>query len=130
MIPETMRRSAPPGFHHSLEMRRVPEQPCVWLTTPLELIEGSPTSALVHSAALADLTGGIHYHLQPPDPDRRGSFINTDTLLHLERLPAGRWLGLESLQISDHQGIGLAAVRLLDERGPFGTAQQSLLEQR
>jgi hypothetical protein len=122
----------PPGFHFSLEVRMVPEQVAAWLTTPLDLVEGQTISAFERAVALADLTGGLTGRVssgeQPPAADaRRPSFINTDTSLHLERMPTGRWVALDKIQLSDRDGIGIAAVRLLDEQGRFGIAQQSLL---
>jgi hypothetical protein len=112
----------------------VPERLAGWLTTPLDLVEHEPITDFERAAALADLAGGLTGRMgSAPDtsdadaPLPRARFINTDTQLHLTRMPKGSWVGLEKILLADLDGIGNAAVRICDEQGPFGTALQSLL---
>jgi len=84
----------PPGFHLSVEVRISEDElgPAVWATTPLDLIEGQATSALVRAAMLSDLTFALSGRLMLrrrlvlADP-RRVSLINADVTLYLEPRP-------------------------------------------
>jgi hypothetical protein len=58
---------------------------------------------------------------------RRYLFINVDLSLHLHRLPAGEWVRLDAVTVSERNGIGVADTALHDERGPIGRALQTLL---
>ena len=53
-----MGEMTPPGFHRSV--RDPPEVPApdraVWITTPLELVEGEETTPFVRASAVSDLT--------------------------------------------------------------------------
>ena len=60
----------------------------------------------------------------------RNRFVNVDLGVHLHRLPAGEWVGLEATTTPEPSGIGLADTALWDERGPLGRALQTLLIER
>lgn len=133
------RGDAPDGFHWSIEARAADaadradavEGTVLWATTPLELVEGEPTSPLVRCAMLADLSFGLSGRaLQHRDLARFGEwspFINTDTTLYLERLPDGCWFGFRVALLSDQAGVGLAEVDVSDAQGRVGRASQALL---
>jgi hypothetical protein len=57
---------------------------------------------------------------------REWLFINTDLTVHLTRLPAGDWVGMDAHSVYDASGIGAAHTVLHDERGPIGHGAQSL----
>lgn len=56
-------------------------------------------------------------------------YINTDVTLMLHRLPAGEWLGFESVYHGADTGIAVGDCRLYDEQGPIGLASCVALAQ-
>ena len=54
-------------------------------------------------------------------------FINVDLTLHLERLPAGEWVGLDAITLPQPNGVGTSDTLLFDETGRIGRALQTLL---
>ena len=132
-LPADWRDHAPPGFHWSVEMRRSSNAsgPAVWATSPLDLVEGEPMAPLERLAAIADIAFGASLHLLPPPRDGqgapRGMLINTDTTVHVERMPEGEWFALADAFVADRAGIGVARVALYDHRGRVATAAQTLL---
>ncbi|MHA7141782.1 MULTISPECIES: thioesterase family protein [unclassified Arthrobacter] len=118
----------PGGFIESLEFRVVeghrPGRGRVWLRTPHQMVEGTPTADLVRLIGLIDTANGVSARV-PPGP---GSwmFPNLDLQVHLYREPAGEWLGLETSVSFGADGIGLTSAVLHDTTGPFGRAEQIL----
>ena len=133
-MPREYAAQVPPGFHLSVEVRLSEDElgPAVWATTPLDLVAGERTSALVRAAMLSDLTFALSGRLLlrrglvPLDP-RRVALINADMTLYLERPPAGEWIAMRSGSITDCEGIGLAEVTQLDARGRYGRSTQALV---
>ena len=106
--------------------------PALWVTTPLDLIEGQATSALVRAAMLSDLTFGLSGRLLlrrglAPADLRRASLINADLTLYLERPPEGDWIAMRDGSVSDLDGIGIAEVVQLDRGGRYGRSLQALV---
>jgi hypothetical protein len=134
LLPEEYREKALPGFHWSPEIRIIegPASPAVWVTTPLDLVEGEPMTPGERLAALSDLTFVLCSRIlppaQPPEPgSTRTLFINTDTTIHLERPPFGRWLAFRQGFLSESDGIGLAKSTIHDSKGRVGHSLQTLL---
>jgi hypothetical protein len=133
-MPREYLAKVPPGFHRSVEVRLAEDElgPAVWTTTPLDLVEGQATSALVRAAMLSDLTFGLsarlllRRRLVPLDP-RRVALINADVTLYLERPPEGDWIAMRHGSVSDLDGIGIADVVQLDRGGRFGRSLQALV---
>jgi hypothetical protein len=133
-MPPEYRDRVPPGFHRSVEVRFAQDElgPAVWATTPLDLLEGQPTSSLVRAAMLSDLTFALSGRLL-----RRGglaatelklaSFINADMTLYLERPPEGDWIAMRHGGVNDHAGVGVAEVVQLDRGGRYGRSLQALV---
>lgn len=117
------------GYHSAMEYRFAagsfvtPGPATCWLRMRHPLIEGEEPSPLQRVLIAADSGNGISSTL---DLDRF-VFINVDLSVHLQRMPAGDWVCLDSLTIPERTGIGLADTMLLDERGPIGRACQTLL---
>jgi hypothetical protein len=124
----------PPGFHRSIEARLCEDElgPAIWVTTPLELVAGEPTSPLVRCAMLSDLTFAfagrtlLRRRELPPDP-RRVAMINADLTLYLERPPEGSWFAFRRASVSEQRGIGVAEVTQVDVRGRYGRSLQGLV---
>ncbi len=129
MMSESRAGEMPPGFHLSLELRPVPgADSAAWLTSPLDLVEGEPTTPLLRAAAVSDLTFGLSFHtMSAASAAREVMLINTDTTLYFERLPEGEWFGFRHEIVADRDGIGLAEVSQYDRRGRYGRALQVLL---
>jgi len=133
-MPREYLAKAPPGFHRSVEVRLAEDElgPAMWVTTPLDLIEGHATSALVRSAMLSDLTFGLSARMLlrrgfVPLDSRRVALINADVTLYLERPPEGDWIAMRHGSVRDVDGIGIAEVVQLDRGGRYGRSIQALV---
>jgi len=133
-MPKMYRDSIPKGFHWSFEVRMGTDQhgPAAWITTPLDLLSGSPMTPLQRCAAVADLTFGLSgrslLRQRIVDVDAwRVPMINTDTTIYWERPPVGSWFGFRHALLTDHEGIGLAEVDLADAEGRLGRSLQAML---
>jgi len=133
-MPRAYLAQAPPGFHRSVEVRLCEDAlgPALWATTPLDLLEGQPTSALVRAAMLSDLTFALSGRLLlrrglVPLDSRRVSLINADLTLYLERPPEGDWIAMRGGSVSDADGIGIAETGQLDRGGRYGRSLQALV---
>jgi len=133
-MPNVFSASAPPGFHFSLQVRtaRDAHGPVAWLTTPLELVAGEPTSPQVRFGALSDMTFAMAGRLSLRIRAVEGAqvqmrFINADITIYRERAPEGSWLGLRPTTLSQRAGIGIAEVEQFDETGRIGRSLQALV---
>ncbi len=95
----------------------------VWFRLRVPVVAGEEASPLQRVAAAADFGNGVSTVL----PRGRYLFINPDLSIHLHRSPVGEWVALEGESAAEDVGVGLAACRLHDERGPIGRSVQSLL---
>jgi hypothetical protein len=133
-MPVAFRKTIPPGFHWSFEVRMGGDEhgAAAWITTPLDMLPGVPMTPLQRSAAVADLTFGLSgrslLRQRIVDVDAwRAPMINTDTTIYWERPPIGTWFGFRHALLTDHQGIGLAEVDLADTSGRLGRSLQAML---
>jgi len=133
-MPNVFSANAPPGFHFSLKVRtaRDAQGPVVWLTTPLDLVAGEPTSPQVRFGALSDMTfamaGRLALRIRPVEGAAvQMRFINADITIYRERIPEGDWLGLRPVTLSERAGIGIAEVEQFDHSGRIGRALQALV---
>lgn len=103
-----------------------PEAPgpgAAWLRLRVPIIDGLPNSPAMRASAAADFGNGLSWVL----PAERFTFANADVSLQLTRLPAGEWIGLDSVTTISANGRGCTSTQLHDEAGPFGMATQTLL---
>jgi acyl-Coa thioesterase superfamily protein/acyl-CoA thioesterase superfamily protein len=113
---------------HSLDWR--------WLTTPMadgpgeswlrptvDLVNGEAMTPLQRLFAVADDANGVGAKLDI----RNWTFMNTDLIVHVHRLPEGEWIGIRADCNYGPDGIGTTVGTLFDERGSVGDIQQSLL---
>jgi hypothetical protein len=133
-MPEAYRSSIPAGFHWSFAVRMGADDhgPAAWITTPLDLLPGTPMTPLQRSAAVADLTFGLSgrslLRESIVEVDAwRVPMINTDTTIYWERPPVGEWFAFRNALLTDHEGIGLAEVDLGDSEGRLGRSLQAML---
>ena len=117
------------GYHTAMEYRFVsgsflePGPATVWMRMREPLVAGEEPSPLQRVLAAADSGNGVSATLD------LGSFIfiNVDLSVHLHRVPAGEWVGLDAITLPEPNGVGLADTALHDEQGPIGRAAQTLL---
>jgi hypothetical protein len=134
LMPDAFIANAPPGFHFSIEVRTARDAlgPIAWLTTPLELVAGEPTSPQVRFGALSDMTfaiaGRLGLRVRPVEgTPLQMRFINADITLYRERIPEGAWLGLRPATVSERAGIGIVEAVQFDGAGRIGRSLQALI---
>jgi hypothetical protein len=116
------------NYVHSLDWR--------WLTRPLsegpgeswirpdvDLVSGETMTPLERLFAVADDANGIGTKLDI----RRWTFLNTDLVVHIHRVPDGEWIGIRAETSYGPDGIGTTIGTLFDENGAIGGIQQSVL---
>jgi hypothetical protein len=94
-----------------------------WLRMGVPLLAGEEPTPLQRVLVAADSGNGVSVTLDWT----RYLFINVDLTVHLHRMPAGEWIGLDAETFPEESGVGMADTRLLDERGQIGRAVQTLL---
>lgn len=115
----------PGEFVRSLELRRLQAEPgraTGWVRTSLELVAGEPVSDTARLLGLIDVANGA----TPRVAKELAAFPNLDLTVHLFRVPAGGWLGLDTSVTFGPTGLGLTHSAIHDENGPFGTVAQAL----
>lgn len=116
------------NYVHSLDWR--------WLTKPLsggpgeswikpevDLVTGESMTQLERLFAVADDANGIGTKLNPAT----WTFMNTDLVVHIHRIPAGEWIGIRADTHYGPDGIATTIGTLFDETGAVGGIQQSVL---
>lgn len=98
----------------------------VWLAPLVPLIDAEDTTALQRAALVIDSANGVGAALDPQE----FMFMNTDTTVHLHRLPAGSDFALRARGSIGPDGIGVTTAEIFDRRGFVGTSAQTLLVQR
>jgi hypothetical protein len=86
------------------------------------VIAGEQPSGLQRLAAAADFPNGIATEL----PWGQYVFINPDLTVHVEREPAGEWIGLDARMRVAASGVGQSEAVLYDQQGRVGRSLQSL----
>ena len=116
------------NYVHSLDWR--------WLTAPLnagpgecwirpevDLVKGETMTALERLFAVADDANGVGARLDI----RRWTFLNTDLVVHIHRMPDGEWVGIRAETSYGPDGIATTQGTLFDHSGAVGAIQQSVL---
>ena len=102
------------------------EAAVVWLG-PLEpLVDNEEMTALQRLALVVDCANGAGAALDP----QRFMFMNTDTVVHVHRLPTGSDFALRARGSIGPDGIGVTTAEIFDRQGFIGTCAQTLLVQR
>lgn len=97
-----------------------------WFRPQAHVVDDEPTSALQRLAAVVDCANGVGAIL---DFDKF-VFMNTDTVVHLHRLPVGNDFALRARASVGPDGAGVTTAELFDTTGFVGTSAQTLLIQR
>lgn len=98
----------------------------VWMSPLVPLIDSERTTPLQRLAMVVDSANGAGAALDP----EAFVFMNTDTAVHLHRLPAGDDFAVRARGSIGPDGIGVTTAELFDRQGFIGTSAQTLLVQR
>ena len=117
------------GYLRSVQWCGQPDAPdgaaVAWLRPQVHLVDDEPTTALQRLAMVVDSANGVGSALDT----RAYTFMNTDTVVHLHRLPTGSDFGLRARASIGPDGVGVTTAELFDDNGFVGTSAQSLLVQ-
>ena len=97
-----------------------------WIKTTVDLVHGEAMSQLERLFAVADDANGIGSKLDIT----KWTFLNTDLVVHVHRIPEGEWIGIRAETSYGRDGIGTTIGTLFDEVGAVGGIQQSVLMRR
>jgi hypothetical protein len=98
----------------------------VWLSPLVPLVDSEPTTELQRLAMVVDCANGAGAALDP----EKFLFMNTDTAVHIHRLPIGNNFAVRSRGSIGPDGIGVTTADVFDRQGFIGTVAQTLLVQR
>jgi hypothetical protein len=96
-----------------------------WIRLRQPVIAGETPSPVQRLVAAADSGNGVSAAL----PFDRWLFVNPDITIHIERPPAGEWIGLDAATRLTDRGAGATTTVLYDEQGRVGLGVQHLLVQ-
>ena len=119
-----------PFFGNSIEVAypegesNSPGPTTLWMRTPRLLADERPTP-FQSICPLADCGNGISRNAEVTDI----TFVNPDLTIVLHRLPESDWLASSAISHWEPTGIGMSQATLFDEKGPVGSASQTLLIQ-
>jgi len=118
------------GYLETVTWRRQPDTSetanVVWISPLVPLVDSEPTTGLQRLAMVVDSSNGAGAALDPEE----FMFMNTDTAVHLHRLPEGSDFALRARGSIGSDGIGVTTAELFDRHGFIGTSAQTLLVMR
>jgi hypothetical protein len=98
----------------------------VWMRENRELIAGEPLTPFARVAVAADYASPLANMVGGPGY----TFINSDLVFYLGRLPVGEWIGFESVAHESSEGIAIGHCNLYDQQGRIGWASACGLAQQ
>ncbi|MDO3635621.1 thioesterase family protein [Mycolicibacterium arseniciresistens] len=118
------------GYLETVRWRRQPsadgDAAVAWLSPLVPLVDDEETTAVQRLAMVVDSANGAGAALDP----ERFMFMNTDTTVHLHRLPTGSDFALRARGSIGPDGVGVTTAEIFDRQGFVGTSAQTLLVQR
>jgi hypothetical protein len=117
------------GYHTAMDVRFVKGgfmelgPATAWLRMRKPLVGGEEPSPLQRVLVAADVGNGISAELDY----RQFVFVNVELTVHLERMPAGEWIGVDAVTLAQSTGVATAESVLYDGGGRIGRAAQSLV---
>jgi hypothetical protein len=97
-----------------------------WLRPTVDVVKGETMTPLQRLFTVADDANGIGTKIDI----RQWTFLNTDLVVHIHRVPQGDWIGIRAETNYGPDGIGTTLGTLFDEYGAVGAIQQSVLVRR
>ncbi|MFZ0834346.1 MAG: thioesterase family protein [Mycobacterium sp.] len=118
------------GYLGSVDWRRQVDDPSgaavFWLSPRGQLVDGEKTTPLDKLMLAVDSSNGVGSTLD----FQRFVFMNTDTVVHLHRLPVGEDFALRARSSIGPDGVGVTSAEIFDRSGFVGVCAQLLLVQR
>ncbi len=119
-----------PGYLETISWRTQRTAPgeaaIAWMSPLLPLVDSEELTHVQRLALVVDSANGVGAALDPAD----FVFMNTDTTVHLHRVPQGNDFALRARGSIGPDGIGVTTAEIFDRRGFIGTSAQTLLVQR
>jgi hypothetical protein len=97
-----------------------------WLRPLVHVVDTDEATPVQKLAEVVDSANGVGPVLDAGD----FVFMNTDTVVHLHRLPIGEDFGLRARGSIGPDGIGATTAEIFDRTGFIGTCAQTILVQR
>lgn len=118
------------GYLDSVSWRRQRGQDAgaavAWFSPLIPLVDSEDVTDLQRLAMVVDSANGVGAAVDPS----AFVFMNTDTAVHLHRLPRGNDFAVRSRGSIGPDGIGVTTAEIFDRDGFIGTSAQTLLVQR
>ncbi len=118
------------GYLEAVSWRRQRElddgSPVVWLSPLAYVVDTEEMTQTQRLALVVDCANGAGAAIDP----QRFVFMNTDTAMHLHRIPVGNDFALRARGSIGPDGIGVTTAEIFDRQGFIGTCAQTLLVQR
>ena len=119
-----------PGYLEAISWRRQRSldhgSAVVWLSPLAHLVDTEEMSQTQRLALVVDCANGAGATIDP----QHFVFMNTDTAVHLHRIPNGNDFALRARGSIGPDGIGVTTAEIFDRQGFIGTCAQTLLVQR
>jgi hypothetical protein len=119
-----------PGYLEAITWRTqdtAPGEPAeVWLSPLVPLVDDEALTDVQRLAMVVDSANGVGSAIDPSE----FVFMNTDTSVHLHRVPTGNDFALRARGSFGPDGIGVTTAEIFDRQGFIGTSAQTLLVQR
>lgn len=116
-----------PGYLETVSWRKqvtaAGESAVAWLSPLIPLVDDEPVTDVQRLAMVVDSTNGVGAAVDPTE----FLFMNTDTTVHLHRVPSGADFALRARASIGPDGIGVTTADLFDRQGFVGTSAQTLL---
>ena len=118
------------GYLQAVSWRRQREldngSAVVWLSPLAHLVDTEEMTQMQRLALVVDCANGAGAAIDPAD----FVFMNTDTAMHLHRVPVGNDFALRARGSIGPDGIGVTTAEIFDRQGFIGTCAQTLFVQR
>ena len=85
----------------------------VWLSPLVHVVDNEETTDLQRLAMVVDCANGVGAALDP----QQFMFMNTDTVVHLHRLPTGTDFALRARGSIGPDGVGVTTAEILTAKG-------------
>ncbi|MDX1886684.1 thioesterase family protein [Mycolicibacterium sp. 120270] len=119
-----------PGYLESIDWRRQPAldngSAVAWMSPLARLVDDEDMTQMQRLALVVDCANGAGAAIDPA----AFVFMNTDTTMHVHRVPVGNDFALRARGSIGPDGIGVTTAEIFDRQGFIGTCAQTLLVQR
>ena len=118
------------GYLEAISWRRQRDldngSPVAWMSPLAHLVDAEEMTQTQRLALVVDCANGAGAAIDPA----AFVFMNTDTAMHMHRVPVGNDFALRARGSIGPDGIGVTTAEIFDRQGFIGTCAQTLLVQR